>query len=189
LPLSSREANRIFELCRSQRCLKALGFDANRALATSLQMSGYRYVHFATHALTDDDHPELSGIVLSLVDRAGVEQNGFLRVQDLYGLRLRADLVVLSACDTAVGKQVSGEGLLSVARGFFYAGAARVMATLWRVDDTATATFMALFYEALLGEAHPSPAAALRAAQTAMRAQQRWSDPYYWSGFVLQGAS
>jgi CHAT domain-containing protein len=111
------------------------------------------------------------------------------RVQDLYSLHLRADLVVLSSCETGVGKQVGGEGLASVARGFFYAGAARVMATLWRVDDTATATFMALFYSALLRETHPSPAAALRAAQKAMRAQKRWIHPYCWSGFVLQGES
>ena len=144
-------------------------------------------MHFATHAIQDDVHPQLSAIVLSLTDEGGRPQNGFLRLNDIYNLQLRADLVVLSACETAVGKQMAGEGLLSVARGFFHAGAARVMATLWKVDDEATATFMQLFYTAMQARDSRSPAAAPGTAQNAMRAQKRWQSPYLWAGFVLQG--
>ncbi len=137
--------------------------------------------------MPDDAHPALSGIVLSLVDHHGRPQDGFLRLHDIYGLRLATDLVVLSGCQTAIGADLPGEGVSSLAHGFFYAGSARVMATLWKVDDEATAAMMRAFYHGLLRE-HRSPAAALRAAQTSMRADPRWSDPYFWSGFVLLGA-
>ena len=186
LPFSRDEAERIVALAPPGEALKALDFDASRNLATGDTLGGFRFVHFATHATRDNIHPDLSGIVLSLVDVNGEAQDGFLRLRDLHRLTLGADLVVLSACETAVGQPAGGEGLLSMARGFFASGARGVVASLWRVDDEATAGLMQHFYGALF--AGTPPAAALRAAQQATRARARWAHPFYWSGFVLQGA-
>src|SRR6476469_9892464 len=118
--------------------LKAVGFEANRQRVLSAELSEYRVVHFATHGMMNNEHPELSGIVLSLFDQDGRSQNGFLRLHDIYNLRLPADLVVLSACSTGLGKDVRGEGLIGLTRGFMYAGASGVVASLWKVDDQAT---------------------------------------------------
>jgi CHAT domain-containing protein len=166
--------------------MKATGFRASRATATSPELAQYRIVHFATHALVNNEHAELSGIVLSLVDEEGSPQDGFLRLHDLYNLNLPADLVVLSACQTALGKEIKGEGLVGLTRGFMYAGAARVMASLWKVDDAATAELMKRFYEKMLKH-RMRPAAALRAAQLEMWRNRPWQAPYYWAAFVLQG--
>jgi CHAT domain-containing protein/tetratricopeptide (TPR) repeat protein len=186
LPFSRREADAIVAVAPPGDSLEALDFAASRATAMSPALADYRVVHFATHGLVNNRHPELSGIALSMVDEAGRPQDGFLRLTDLYSLKLGADLVVLSACQTALGKEVRGEGLVGLTRGFFYAGAPRVIASLWSVRDEATATLMARFYRALLGDGQ-SPAAALRTAQIALRKDPRWSAPYYWAGFVLQG--
>jgi CHAT domain-containing protein len=150
-------------------------------------LSQYRFVHFATHGLLNSAHPELSGIVLSLVDEKGQPQNGFLRLNEIYNLSLPADLVVLSACQTALGKEIKGEGLVGLTRGFMYAGAARVVASLWNVQDDATAELMKRFYAKMLGREKLRPAAALRAAQIEMWKTKLWQPPYYWAGFVLQG--
>jgi CHAT domain-containing protein/tetratricopeptide (TPR) repeat protein len=186
LRFSRREAEAIAALAPPGAALKALDFAASRATATSRAMRDYRIVHFATHGLLNSRHPELSGIVLSLVDEHGEPQDGFLRLNDLYNLKLGADLVVLSACQTALGKQVKGEGLVGLTRGFFYAGAPRVIASLWSVRDEATAALMTRLYRTLLRDGQ-SPAAALRAAQVSLRKDPRWRAPYYWAGFVLQG--
>ncbi len=183
---SGQEAKAIMSLAPAGAALIATGFDASRAKAMSPELSQYRIVHFATHGLLNDEHPELSGIVLSLVDQNGRPQNGFLRLHDIYNLNLPAELVVLSACDTGLGKDVKGEGLVGLARGFMYAGAARVVASLWKVDDEATAVLMTHFYRLMLEDGKP-PAAALRDAQIAIWKQQRWTAPYYWAAFVLQG--
>ena len=103
-------------------------------------------VHFATHGVLDSEHPDLSGLVLSLVDEKGTPQDGFLRMHEIYNLRLPADLVVLSACQTALGREIRGEGLVGLTRGFMYAGARSVVASLWQVDDESTAELMKLFY-------------------------------------------
>jgi len=124
--------------------------------------------------------------VLSLVNKNGGEIDGFLRLQDIYNLKLFADLVVLSACNTALGKDVKGEGLIGLTRGFMYAGAPRIVASLWKVDDAATAELMTIFYRKMLVE-NLRPAAALRAAQAEMMKQTRWKSPYYWAGFIIQG--
>jgi CHAT domain-containing protein len=128
----------------------------------------------------------LSAIVLSLVDERGRPQNGFLRLNEIYNLNLPADLVMLSACQTGLGKEIKGEGLVGLTRGFMYAGAARVGASLWKVDDSATAALMQRFYQAMLKESK-SPSAALRAAQLEMLKQKRWQSPYYWAAFTMQG--
>ena len=129
----------------------------------------------------------MSGIVLSLVDRDGTTRDGFLRLHDLYNLNLPAELVVLSACQTGLGKDIKGEGLVGLTRGFMYAGTARVIASLWKVDDAATAELMKEFYGGMFGSRHLPPAAALRAAQQTISRQKQWAAPYYWAGFVLQG--
>jgi CHAT domain-containing protein/Tfp pilus assembly protein PilF len=187
LPGTRREAAAIMSLVPSDRGRQALDFEASRELATSEELGRHRIVHFATHGLLDSARPELSGIVLSLVDREGRPRDGFLRMHELYTLKLPVDLVVLSACRTALGREVRGEGLVGLTRGFMYAGAPRVVASLWTVDDKATAELMTHFYRGLLGPRPVGPAAALRAAQDAVRTQRRWRHPYYWAGFVLHG--
>jgi CHAT domain-containing protein/tetratricopeptide (TPR) repeat protein len=186
LPFSREEARAIASLVPASDRLEATGFEANRALATSEALADYRFVHFATHGVLDAERPELSGLVLSLVGNDGRAENGFLRTRDIYNLRLPADLVVLSACQTALGKQIRGEGFVGLTRGFMYAGARRVVATLWQVDDLATAELMRLFYRGMLQQGL-SPAAALRSAQKQMAARPQWSSPFYWSSVVLQG--
>ncbi len=179
------EARSIVALDGAQSKL-ALDFEASRTTATSAELSQYRYLHFATHGLVDTQHPELSGLVLSMVNERGEPVNGFLRLQDIFNLNLPVELVVLSACETGIGKEVRGEGLLGLTRGFMYAGAPRVVVSLWKVDDAATAELMGRFYEGMLVRKLP-PAAALRAAQLAMWQDSRWRAPYYWAAFVLQG--
>ena len=181
-----REALAILDLAQAGSRKRALDFDASRATASSPELGQYRIVHFATHGLVNDVHPELSGLVLSLVDETGQPQDGFLRLIDVYNLSLPAELVVLSACRTGLGKEVRGEGLMGLTRGFMYAGSSRVAASLWKVDDRATAELMKRFYEGML-VGRLSPAAALRAAQLGMLKQRQWQDPYYWAAFVLYG--
>lgn len=183
---SREEAEAIVAAALPSEGLKAIGFDASRARAMSPDLGRYRIVHFATHGLLNNDHPELSGIVLSLVDERGQPVDGFLRLHDIYNLDLPVELVVLSACSTGLGKDVRGEGIVGLTRGFMYAGAASVMASLWKVDDEATAELMRHFYRQMLQE-KKSPAAALRNAQIAMWQQKRWRAPYFWAAFILQG--
>ena len=156
------------------------------ATATSADLSRYRILHFATHALVNSKRPYLSGLLLSLVDKHGGAQDGFLSLSQIYNLTLPVELVVLSACQTATGREVKGEGIIGLTRGFMYAGAPRVMATLWKVDDAATAEMVKLFYRIMLKQ-KLRPAAALQQAQLQMSKHTLWSSPYYWSGFVLQG--
>ncbi|HET9479194.1 MAG TPA: CHAT domain-containing protein, partial [Pyrinomonadaceae bacterium] len=183
---SGREADEIVALAPARTALKAVGFAASRDRIFSPHLASFRIVHIATHGIINSERPEQSGIVLSLFDQQGRSQNGFIRLHDIYNLKLPADLVVLSACSTAFGKDVKGEGLISLTRGFMYAGAAGVVASLWKVDDEATAELMKHFYAALLKKGMP-PAAALRDAQLELAKQRRWQSPYYWAGFVIQG--
>jgi CHAT domain-containing protein/tetratricopeptide (TPR) repeat protein len=187
LPFTRREAVAILSLVPASERKVALDFDASRSAATSPALSQYRFVHFATHGLINTVHPELSGIVLSLVDRQAHEQDGFLPGFEIFNLKLSADLVVLSACRTALGKDVRGEGLVGLTRAFLYAGAARVVASLWTVDDRATSELMKGLYGEMLGPGRLPPAAALRATQVALWRQPRWEHPYYWGAFILQG--
>jgi len=186
LRFTRQEAEGIIAIANSARTLKALDFDASRETAIGPDLRQYRIVHFATHAFLNNDHPELSGVVLSLVGAQGQPVDGFLRLHDIYNLKLDADLVVLSACRTALGKEVRGEGLVGLTRGFMHAGAPRVVASLWDVRDEATAELMRRFYRYML-QRGLSPAAALRAAQVSMWKEPRWEAPYYWAAFLLQG--
>jgi CHAT domain-containing protein len=186
LPFTRREARAIVGGLPKDQVLEALDFRASRETATDDDLSQYRIVHFAPHALVDSQNPALSGLVLSLVDDRGEARDGFLRLNDVYSLRLPADLVVMSACQTALGKEIRGEGLIGLTRGFMDAGAPRVAASLWKLDDAATAELMSGFYRQMLQNGL-RPAAALRAAQLEMSRQKPWQDPYYWAGFQLQG--
>jgi CHAT domain-containing protein len=182
-----REAEAIVRFVPQRQFKKAIDFAASKATATDPELGQYRYVHFATHTLLNSSNPSLSGIVLSLVNPEGDEQEGFLLAQEIYNLKLPAELVVLSSCKTGLGKEVRGEGVIGITRGFMYAGAARVTMSLWDVDDEATAEMMKRFYRAMLIKPHSSPAAALRSAQVSMWRSQPWRAPYYWAAFVLQG--
>ncbi|MCM3871186.1 MAG: CHAT domain-containing protein [Pyrinomonadaceae bacterium] len=186
LPFSREEAAAVASLLPAKSVLKATDFRASRARATSGELSDYRIVHFATHGLLNSEHPELSGLVLSLVDENGQPQDGFLRMHEIYNLRLPAEVVVLSACQTGLGKEIRGEGLIGLTRGFMYAGAKRVVASLWQVDDLATAELMKAFYRRMLKD-NLSASAALRAAQLEMINKKRWSPPFFWAAFVIQG--
>jgi CHAT domain-containing protein len=188
LPASRDEANAIANVLRSrdpQAVQIALDFDASRAHVLSDGLTRFRLVHFATHGMVDARHPEMSGLILSLVDRRGKRQDGYLRLGDIYKLKLSADLVVLSSCDSALGRDLESEGIIGLPRGFLYAGAKSVIASLWKVNDDATATLMSRLYTQIRnGE---SPSSALRRAQLEMLQDERWANPYYWAAFVLQG--
>ncbi|MBO0725148.1 MAG: CHAT domain-containing protein [Blastocatellia bacterium] len=187
LTSTSWEAEQIAKLAPADQVFKALSFDANRQLAASGKLSDYRIIHFASHSFINATHPDLSGIVLSLVDRQGQEQDGYLRLHEIYNLKLPADLVVLGGCRTGLGKEIKGEGLMSLTRGFMYAGAPRVIVSAWEVQDRPSATLMVKFYRGLLGPKKLSAAAALRAAQIEMLRDKQFAAPYFWAGFTMQG--
>jgi CHAT domain-containing protein/tetratricopeptide (TPR) repeat protein len=186
LPGTRQEAQAILQLVSPQSSLQAFDFNANFNWATKPDLSQYRYVHFATHGFADPKNPELSGIVLSLFNQAGEAKRGYLRLGDIFNLNLPADLVVLSACETGLGGNVSGEGLVGLTRGLMYAGAERLAVSLWKVDDKATAELMQKFYQRMLqnGEA---PNVALHQAQLQMWNADNRRNPYFWSGFIVQG--
>jgi CHAT domain-containing protein len=186
LPFSRREANAIMAIAPPKETFAALDFAASRETLLKTNLKQFRIIHFATHGWLDAEHPQLSGIVLSLVSTRGERLNGFLRLHEIYNLDLAADLVVLSACQTGLGKTVRNEGVIGLTRGFMYAGASRVMASLWNVDDAATAELMSRFYQNLLREKR-SPAASLRAAQISLAREKRWQNPYFWAAFSIQG--
>lgn len=180
------ELNELRKLAPASDMVVYSDFAATRDNLRSLDLRQYRILHFATHGLLDAKQPELSGLVLSLVDRNGRRVNGFVGLADIYNLHAPVDLVVLSACRTALGKEVRGEGLVGLTRGFMYAGASTVVASLWKVDDEATAELMKRFYGNLL-QGGMTPAAALRAAQNSIRQEPQWHAPHYWAAFTLQG--
>jgi CHAT domain-containing protein len=186
LAFSRDEVKAIAALLPPADVLQATDFKASRALAMDGTLGQYRVIHIATHGLLDTVRPELSGVVLSLVDEGGHPQDGFLRLQDIYNLRLSADLVVLSACQTALGRPIAGEGLVGLTRGFMHAGAPRVVASLWKVDDSATAELMTQFYRGMF-ERGETASSALWAAQRALSHDRRFAAPFYWAGFTLQG--
>lgn len=168
--------------CRwDKRC-----FGASRDAMLSGRLEDFRLVHLATHAVLDDDSPERSRVVLSQFDQNGGIRPGAVYSYEIAGLELNADLVVLSACETALGEEIRGEGLVGFPQSFFEAGADRVLVTLWNVDDRATAKLMKRFYDGLLGEGL-SPGEALRRAQAALRDVDGYVAPYYWAPFILIG--
>lgn len=186
LPGTRREAEQIMAMVSSVERRLALDFAASRDTATSAELSQYRYVHLSTHGLLNSVHPELSGLIFSLVNERGEPQEGFLLAHEIFNLKLPAEAVVLSACETGIGLDIKGEGLVSLTRAFMYAGAPRVVVSLWAVSDQATTELMVRFYHGMLKEGM-RPAAALRAAQVSLMNDKRWASPYYWAPFTLQG--
>jgi CHAT domain-containing protein len=186
LPYAGREASAILKVAPPNQSFSAIGFKANRAALMNPRLAQYRIIHLATHGIMDLKNPELSGMLLSMLDEKGKEQNGYIGLSEIYNLKLPADLVVLSACETGTGKEIRGEGIIALTRGFMYAGAERLVASLWRVDDQATAELMAIFYDEML--VHKlKPAAALREAQRKLSQQPKWKNPHFWASFVIQG--
>jgi CHAT domain-containing protein len=183
---SRQEAEAIDRLVPASQRWSAMDFDANLDAVRTLDWSRFTIAHFSTHALLDTVHPDLSGIVLSLVDEQGRPRDGFVSVRDIYNMRIPTDLVVLSACRTALGKEIRGEGIVGLARAFSFAGSQRVLASLWDVNDHATAELMADFYRRML-KSGLTPATALAQAQRRMAQTATWRAPYFWATFVLQG--
>jgi CHAT domain-containing protein/tetratricopeptide (TPR) repeat protein len=186
LRFTRQEADQIFAIAPRGSSREALDFEAAWTPAMATELSRYRYVHFATHGYLDTERPGLSAIVLSLVNRDGKPQDGFLRAHDIYNLNLPAELVVLSACQTGLGKDIKGEGLVGLTQGFMYAGARRVVVSLWNVNDKGSAQLMHRFYRGMLRD-NMTPSAALRSAQIEMLRQKQWQSPYYWAAFTMQG--
>ena len=181
-----KEAEAILSLASKPQTMQAFDFDASRTTLTNTDLTQYRAVHFATHGFVNSSAPELSGVLLSLVDQKGNLVDGFLRLHDIFNLSLNAQVVVLSACQTGLGGSVRGEGLVGLTRGFMYAGTPRLVVSLWSVDDEATAALMSSFYTKMLSQGMP-PAQALRQTQLEMLKQDKWKSPYYWAAFTLQG--
>lgn len=170
----------------SQRML-AVGFAANKETLFGTNLGQFRILHFATHGRIDTNRPNLSGLVLSLVDENGQERDGYLLAANIVNLKLNADVVVLSACETALGKEIKAEGVVGLVQAFFYAGTPRVVASLWQVSDTATKEVMIRFYRNLILK-KLSPTAALRKAQLEMRTRPEYQTPYFWAGFQVYGS-
>lgn len=182
---SRHEAEAISDALAPAPVHLALDFNANRDAVLKGDLGRYRYIHFATHEILDNKHPEFSGLILSLVNKKGKAEDGYLRVQDIYRLNLSADLVVLSSCNSTLGKDMASEGIVGLPRAFLYAGSKAVISTLWKVDDAATAEFMRIFYTKL--HQSKTPSAALKDAQLELSRSKEWASPYFWAAFVLQG--
>jgi tetratricopeptide (TPR) repeat protein len=179
-----REAEAIAAMVPPDKVFLALDFQASLETALGNEMSGYRILHFATHGLLDAKSPDLSGLVLSLVDPAGHPVPGYLQAQDIFNLSLHPELVVLSACNSGLGEEIDGEGTVGIAYAFLHGGAKRVVSTLWDVDDEGSSRLMQNFYRALL-KRNEEPSAALRNAQIEMMRRKSTSEPFYWAGYTM----
>jgi CHAT domain-containing protein/Tfp pilus assembly protein PilF len=188
LPFTAHEADVIRELVPKELRVEALGFAANPDTAKGKDLAACRVLHFATHGLLNSRHPELSGLLLSRVDEQGNlrKDGGFLLAHEIRNLKFTAELAVLSACETGLGEEVRGEGLVGLTRSFMYAGVPRLVVSLWKVEDQGTSELMRRFYRILLTRDH-SPSEALRCAQLSMSKDPRWSSPADWAAFVFQG--
>jgi len=162
-----------------------LDLDASESKVKTTDVSKYRILHVATHGLLNTERPQFTGVVLSLVGNR--DGDGFLRTDEIFNLRLGSPLVMLSACETGLGRERRGEGVIGLTRAFMYAGAPTVGVSLWSVSDKSTADLMTDFYKRLLTKQSPTPTAAMRAAQIAMITGKKNSAPFYWAPFVLVG--
>jgi len=186
LPGTDEEANRIFQAFTKKHSRQLSGFSATRKNLLEENLSKYKILHFATHGLLNETNPELSGILLSFYDEKANKLDGFIRLQDIYNFHLSSDLVVLSACDTAVGKEVKGEGLMSLTNGFLQVGAKAVISSRWKVDDNASLQLMDNFYEFMANE-RLTPSQALSKAQIKMFRKSNYKSPFYWAAFSIHG--
>lgn len=185
--LSTREeADSIMRFAPAGTVTLLTGFAASQESVVGRDLHDYHILHFATHGLINNRYPSLSSLLLSTVDERGHSRNGLLQLRDIYGLRLNADLVVLSGCQTGLGEEFDGEGLVGLTQGFLYAGSKSVIVSLWNVQDQATARLMSDFYREMLEEG-TVPSAALRRAKLKMYERGAWRAPFYWSAFVIVG--
>lgn len=183
---SKIEGDSILNFADSSKSDIFTGFAATRERFLNENVSEYKILHFATHGLIDEKRPELSGIIFSRFNEKREKLDEFVRLHDIYGLNLNADLVVLSACETGIGKEEKGEGLLSLNNGFLQVGAKTVLSSLWKVEDSATVELMKNFYEILANEETTS-SKALQKAQIKMWESGRYKSPFYWAAFTIQG--
>lgn len=187
LPFAAREAQEVVLPVPAGKWSSYSGLQASPENFLRAADGRYRIVHVITHALDNERNPDLSGLILTLVGQSGERRDGFLQLGTIYGAHIKASLIVLSACETAEGEELSNEGLMGLTSAFLYAGAERVLSTAWKIDDEGTAEFMRHFYRALYGPPRRAPAEAVRIAQLEMRHTLRWKSPFYWSGFLLHG--
>jgi CHAT domain-containing protein len=182
-----REAEGIAQLVKTSggQADEWLDLNANEANVQTKDIKKYRAVHIATHGLLNAERPQFTGLVLSLVgNKSG---DGFLRTDEIFNLNLGSPLVMLSACETGLGKEKKGEGVIGLTRAFMYAGAPTVGVSLWSVSDNSTAELMTDFYKRMMTGQGTPPAAAMREAQVAMITGKKYSRPFYWAPFVLVG--
>jgi len=182
LPYSGKEARKIARLFDRDHRRVLLGGEASEEAIKNLPLQDYTIIHFACHGFLDEQSPFRSALVLSQDKKS--QEDGFLQVREIYSLRVAAEMVVLSACQTAKGTMESAEGILGLPRIFFYTGARTVLTSLWRIQDRTTASFMTRFYKNLVN-GHPK-AYALRLAKLEM-IQSRFSHPFFWAAYVLNG--
>ena len=180
LPGAQKEAQEIARLRPGAKVL--MRKEATREALSALG-GQYAYLHLASHGTFDASAPRSSGLLLSPRPDAANPLDGMLTVDDLYGLRLDAELVTMSACETALADVQSGDDVVGLSRGFFYAGANNILASLWQVDDASTEQLMVQFYKGLSGPG--GKAEALRRAQLALKAKQ--PHPFFWAAFQLAG--
>jgi CHAT domain-containing protein len=181
------EAEEIAKIARSSGAQPDVWIDlgASEENVHTRNVTNYRVVHIATHGLLDVERPQFTGVVLSLVGNTSAD--GFLRTDEIFNLRMGAPLVMLSACETGLGKEKRGEGVIGLTRAFMYAGAPTVGVSLWSVADKSTAELMTDFYRRYLGATRTPAAGAMREAQLAMISGKKYSAPFYWAPFVLVG--
>lgn len=192
------EANRILEIAKQEdRDFESTSttFEVSQYPVSEENLEDYRLIHFATHGRVIDTNLAESGLIYSPVNEDGEvtdETELFLSIPEVFSYDLPADLVVLSACRTGLGEEVTGEGMVGFSQGFLVAGASGVVVSLWSVNDEATRVLMEVFYDELLDNFDtrrntPQTASALREAQLALWDEKRWNLPYYWAGFTFQG--
>lgn len=186
LPFSAAEARAAAAAAPPSRGKAFLEREAVKEILTRGRLGGSRFLHLAAHGFADDRYPELSGLVFAARDERGRARDGVLRAYEVARLRLSSELVVLSACDSGLGAKIAGEGLVGLPHAFLRAGAGKVLASLWRVNDPAAPVLMDELYQGLLRGLPPETA--LRQAQLKLAAHPKWRQPYYWAGFVLTGA-
>jgi len=182
------EVNALKSLIPPARLRILRGFDATPAALQKSNPADFAVIHFSTHAFIDDRIPELSRLALSLVDREGRPVDGYLHPYQFAGLRLNHSIVVLSSCETALGKEVLGEGLAGFTAGLFQAGASQVVLALTKVDAEASAAFFAETYRQFLGTPSKGMEDALAQARRVLARSTRWADPYYWASFLVMGS-
>lgn len=187
LPFTRKEAQAVSSLVPAKQRRVLVDFPSSRQNALAADLGNYRFIHLATHGLANDRQPDLSGMIFSMVDEKGQPTDGFLHAYEVFNLKLPAEMVVLSGCRTGLGQEIQGEGLIGLTQAFLYAGASRVMVSLWNVQDQSTSVLMADVYRGMLGPRKLRPSAALREAQLKMMKNPRWASPYYWAAFTIQG--